>query len=89
MCFNLSENMLFCKNLEGVSCKISTKNATITIDRDSKFVYNPVFDSYQKKKSLYPLYLLGYGDFVRCHGVWYFIFDLYFLFELFLFCFLL
>ncbi len=25
--------------------------------------YNPVFDSFQKKKSLYPLYLLGVGVF--------------------------
>ena len=27
----------------------------------------PVFDSCWKKKSLYPLYLLGYSDFYRCH----------------------
>ena len=39
---------------------------------DSVFVkkeeglYNPVFDSYWKKKSLYPLCLLGYSDFCRC-----------------------
>ena len=28
--------------------------------------YNPVFDSCWKKKSLYPLYLLGCSDFYRC-----------------------
>ena len=28
--------------------------------------YNPVFDSCWKKKSLYPLYLLGCRDFYRC-----------------------
>lgn len=32
-------------------------------------VYNPVFDSYTKKKSLYPLYLLGCSDFFHCHEV--------------------
>lgn len=31
--------------------------------------YNPVFDSWKKKKSLYPLYLLGYGDFLLCHEI--------------------
>ena len=31
--------------------------------------YNPVFDSCWKKKSLYPLYLLGYSDFCRCFGL--------------------
>lgn len=30
---------------------------------------NPVFDSWKKKKSLYPLYLLGYGDFLLCHEI--------------------
>ena len=30
------------------------------------FMYNPVFDSCWKKKSLYPLYLLGCRDFYRC-----------------------
>ena len=28
--------------------------------------YNPVFDSYKIKKSLYPLILLGVGDFLHC-----------------------
>ena len=33
------------------------------------FMYNPVFDSCWKEKSLYPLYLLGYSDFCRCFGL--------------------
>ena len=33
------------------------------------FRYNPVFDSYQKKKSLYPLKILGYSGFILCQGV--------------------
>ena len=36
-------------------------------------INNPVFDSLKKKKSLYPLPLLGYSDFMRCHGLWYFL----------------
>ena len=32
----------------------------------SSMYYNPVFDSCWKKKSLYPLYLLGCSDFYRC-----------------------
>ena len=31
--------------------------------------YNPIFDSCIEKKLLYPLCLLGYSDFCRCHGV--------------------
>ena len=33
---------------------------------DRVTLYNPVFDSCWKKKSLYPLYLLGCSDFYRC-----------------------
>ena len=29
----------------------------------------PVFDSWEVKKSLYPLYLLGCSDFCRCHEI--------------------
>ena len=40
------------------------------IPREELFIttkaYIPVFDSCWKKKSLYPLYLLGYSDFYRC-----------------------
>ena len=37
-----------------------------SVDVELEEVYNPVFDSYWKKKSLYPLCLLGYSDFCRC-----------------------
>ena len=33
---------------------------------DACVLYNPVFDSYWKKKSLYPLCLPGCSDFFRC-----------------------
>ena len=39
--------------------------AVVLEDKNSEN-YNPVFDSYWKKKSLYPLCLLGYSDFCRC-----------------------
>lgn len=31
--------------------------------------YNPVFDSSKRKKSLYPIYLLGCSDFFCCHEI--------------------
>lgn len=31
--------------------------------------YDPIFDSWRFKKSLYPLYLLECSDFCRCHEV--------------------
>ena len=36
------------------------------VENSSKKLYNPVFDSCWKKKSLSPLYLLGCRDFYRC-----------------------
>ena len=35
----------------------------------SNSFYNPVFDSYKIKKSLYPLILLGFSDFLRRFGI--------------------
>ena len=44
--------------------KICRKNKNFVIRKDEE--YTPVFDSCWKKKSLYPLYLLGCSDFYRC-----------------------
>ena len=37
--------------------------------KEPNMLYNPIFDSWRTKKSLYPLCLLGCSDFFRCHGV--------------------
>ena len=51
-----------------MSTKICTKTVLDIADIWEN-LYNPVFDSYKTKKSLYPLILLGVGDFLHCFKI--------------------
>ena len=52
---------------KGIITDVLSQHAgeVVAVEYDQE-LYNPVFDSCWKKKSLYPLCLLGYSDFYRC-----------------------
>lgn len=43
--------------------------SSFLLTNNNRYEYNPVFDSYEIKKSLYPLILLGFSDFLRRFGI--------------------